>query len=409
MDRIVIAYTWDFRKGPSAQTARRNMDVTQQAALGHITAPNLFSNRLSASSLCAWIRVSSVIADNQHMARWFEPRILIRAAITVALLALLAWRIDFTDAFQALRHANYLYVLPALACFGAAKLLVAQRWRVMMSTFASLTLAPLFGILCLANLANTILPARLGDLVRVQVPAQRYGISRARLTATVFATESLLDGIALGVLGLVGLALIDIPVFPREAFWAVLGLLAGCVVAVVPFSHLKLEGGWSNRGVIRRLPDRVRLVVEEAVPQFLDGLAVFRHGRLAVQALALSFSLWLLEVAMFALLGLAFDIHLSMPAWMVIAVAANLITAVPITPSNIGAYEVAITEVLKALGVEAGTAAGFAIAAHALTILWIAGAGLVAMWSLGLGFDDVFSFRRRPAEEETVEATATKG
>ena len=50
--------------------------------------------------------------------------------------------------------------------------------------------------------------------------------------------------------------------------------------------------------------------------------------------------------------------HLSMPAWMLIMVAANLISAVPITPSNIGAYEVAITELLKALGVEAGAAGG---------------------------------------------------
>ena len=350
------------------------------------------------------------------ISRLFERRLLLRAAITVLLLALLVWRIDISGALTAIGGANYLFVLPALACFGAAKLLVAHRWRVMMpwphgSGAASdpLPLAPLFGILCVSNLANNILPARLGDLIRVQVPAQRFGISRARLTATVFATESLLDGIALGVLGLVGLALIDIPGFPREAFWAVLGLLTGCIVAVVPFSHLKLEEGWTRRGVTRRLPERFRLPLDEAVPHFLDGLAVFRHGRLAAQAIGLSFAVWLLEVAMFALLGLAFGIHLSMPAWMVIAVAANLITAVPVTPSNIGAYEVAITEVLKALGVEAGTAAGFAIAAHIFNIFWITAAGLVAMWSLGLGFDDVFSFRRRDAAGEAIETTQAIG
>ena len=61
----------------------------------------------------------------------------------------------------------------------------------------------------------------------MQVPAQRYGMSRARLAATVFATESLLDGIAFAVLGLIGLALIDLPNFPTEVFWGVLGLLAG--------------------------------------------------------------------------------------------------------------------------------------------------------------------------------------
>jgi uncharacterized protein (TIRG00374 family) len=145
------------------------------------------------------------------------------------------------------------------------------------------------------------------------------------------------------------------------------------------------------------------------VPHFLDGLAVFRHGRLAAEAIGLSFTVWLLEVAMFVLLGLAFGIHLSMPAWMVIAVAANLITAVPVTPSNIGAYEVAITEVLKALGVETGTAAGFAIAAHIFNIFWITAAGLAAMWSLGLGFDDVFSFGRRSAGKDPSESAPVTG
>jgi uncharacterized protein (TIRG00374 family) len=325
------------------------------------------------------------------MNRLADRRILLRLAITVALFAVLFWRIDLEAAGLALREANYLFVLPAMVSFGVAKLLVTVRWRMMMGAHPRISIPPLFGILSVANLANNILPARLGDLVRVQVPAQRYGISRARGIATVFATESLLDGIALGVLGMIGLALIDIPGFPTEVFWVVLGLLAGCVVAVVPLSHLKLEPGWTERTMLRELPPRSRSLAEGAVPHFLDGLVVFRHARLGFKALGLSFALWLIEVGVFALLGMAFDITLSMPAWMLVMISANLITAVPITPSNIGAYEVAITELLKALGVEAGAAAAFAISAHVFNILWISGVGLVSMWALKLTFDDVFS------------------
>ena len=158
------------------------------------------------------------------MSRFFERRTLIRIAVSLALLALLLWRLDLSEAARALRYANYFYVIPGLALFGLAKLLVSQRWRIMMSTFADLPLPPLFGILLVSNLANNIVPARIGDLIRVQVPAQRYDVSRARLAATVFATESLLDGIAFAVLGLIGLALIDLPNFPTAIFWAVLAV-----------------------------------------------------------------------------------------------------------------------------------------------------------------------------------------
>lgn len=328
------------------------------------------------------------------MSQLIDRRVLLRSAISLALLGFLVWRIDLREAWAALREASYVYVLPALVIFGVAKLLVAQRWRVMMSSFADLPLQPLFGVLLVSNLANNVLPARIGDLIRVQVPAQRYGVRRARLAATVFATESLLDGIAFAVLGLIGLALIDLDGFPTGVFWGLLGLVVGGLIAVIPFSHLKLQEGWTQRGVMPMLPDRVRLFVEESVPHFIDGLAVFRDVRLGAKAILLSFSIWLLEVAMFALFGRAFGITLSMPAWMLVMIAANVISAVPVAPSNIGAYEVAVTELLKALGIVAGTAGGFAIATHVFNIAWITVAGAIAMWALRLSFADVFSLRR---------------
>lgn len=337
------------------------------------------------------------------MSRLFERRFLFRTAASIALLAILLWRVDLAAAGRALRDANYLYVIPALLLFGVAKLLVAQRWRIMMSKFADLPLMPLFGILLVSNLANNIVPARIGDLIRVQVPAQRYGTSRARVAATVFATESLLDGITFAVLGLIGLALIDLPNFPTGVFWGVLGLVAGGLIAVIPLAHLKLEPGWQCKGVLARLPERVQNMVETAVPHAIDGLVVFKDLRLGAQAIGLSFALWLIEVGMFALFGLAFGIHLSMPAWMLIMVSANMISSVPITPSNIGAYEVAITELLKALGIAAGVAGGFAIAAHILNILWITVAGFIAMWALKLTLSDVFSFGRKPPDTAPID------
>jgi uncharacterized protein (TIRG00374 family) len=343
------------------------------------------------------------------MTRPSTQRFVVRSAVSLVLLAVLLWRIDLDQAGRALRDADYYYVVPGLLLFGLAKLLVAQRWRLMLSKFADVPLPPLFGILLLSNLANNVVPARIGDVIRVQVPAQRYDLSRARLASTVFATESLLDGIAFAVLGLIGLALIDLHGFPTGVFWGVLGLVTGGLVAVIPIAHLRLQDGWTNRGIMPRLPDRARLALEEAVPHFIDGLAVFRDVRLGAQAIVLSFAIWLLEVAMFVLFGLAFGIHLSMPAWMLIMVAANMISSVPVTPSNIGAYEVAITELMKTRGVDTGVAGGFAIAAHVFNILWITAAGFAAMWALGLGLGDVFSLGRKPAAAIPVDPEPATG
>lgn len=347
------------------------------------------------------------------IARLVERRLIFRTVVSLALLGFLVWRIDLGAAGRALRDANYVFVVPALGLFGLAKLLVAQRWRLMMSKFADVPLPPLFGILLVSNLVNNVVPARIGDVIRVQVPAQRYDVSRARLAATVFATESLLDGIAFAVLGLIGLALIDVSNFPTAIFWGFLGAVTGGLIAVVPLSHLKLTEGWECRGWLKRLPDRVQSSLETALPHFIDGLAVFREPRLGMQALGLSFSIWLLEAAMFVLFGQAFGFHLSLAAWLLIMVVANVISAVPVAPSNIGPYEVALSETLKALGVETGLAGGFAIATHVFNILWITAAGSMAMWALGLTITDVFSLgseseRRKEERKQKAEPAGAR-
>ena len=128
----------------------------------------------------------------------------------------------------------------------------------------------------------------------MQVPAQRYGTSRARVAATVFATESLLDGIAFAVLGLIGLALIDLHDFPTGVFWGVLGLVTRRAhrrdPAVAPASSSRAG---SARGVLARLPERRPVGLEQSVPHFIDGLVVFKDLRLGAQAIALSFAIWL--------------------------------------------------------------------------------------------------------------------
>src|SRR3974377_458228 len=114
-----------------------------------------------------------------RMSRLFQHRhdirrLAFRSPVSLVLLGILLSRISLGEAGRALRDANYLYVLPALAVFGLAKLLVARRWKLMMSEFADVPVPPLFGILLVSNLANNVLPVRIGDVIRVQVPAQRY-------------------------------------------------------------------------------------------------------------------------------------------------------------------------------------------------------------------------------------------
>lgn len=319
----------------------------------------------------------------------------VRLLVSVGLIALLAWRVDIREALETLTEANYVYLAAAFPLYTLSKLVDAYRWRLMLQRVGSPPVEGLFGVYLMSNMANVLTPLRMGDILRVQVPAHRYSLPRAGLTATVFVTESLLDGLAFVVLLLIALAFLDVPNLPIGLVYGLAGLVLGGLAVAVAVSRLRLEEGWQERGWFRRLPQGIRRAAARPVPDFLRGLALLRDLSLGARAMVATFAAWLVETVVFALFGLTFGLDLSFADYLVIMVTANMIVAMPLAPSNIGPYEVAVAEVVTLLGVDSAVAGGYAIGTHLLNILWVTVTGLVAMWFLGLGLADIFYLGRR--------------
>jgi uncharacterized protein (TIRG00374 family) len=337
---------------------------------------------------------------------YMRRRVLTRLIISGSLVGFLVWRVDIAEALRTLTHVDYLYALPALTLFTLAKLVFAMRWKVILERLGQPPLGSLFGTILVSNMANNVLPLRLGDLLRVQVPAQRHGISRSGLTSSVFITETLLDGVSYAVLALVGIALLNVPGVLNDFVWAMMGgVVTGLLLAVLG-AHLTLPVGWQPGRWLRWLPERARSALAEVLPPFVVGMAALRHPRMGGQVLALSIVGWLLEGTMFWLFGLGFGLHLSFGSYLMILIAANVVISIPLAPSNVGPYEVAVAEVVAVLGVARPLAGGYAIATHILNILWVTFTGLIAMWFLHLRPQDIFYLR---TPERTPAATTPEG
>jgi hypothetical protein len=337
-----------------------------------------------------------------------QRRLLVRLAISASLVGFLVWRVNIAAALRTLTDVNYFYALPALALFSLAKLIFSVRWRVILARLGQPPVSTLFGTILVSNMANNILPLRLGDVLRVQVPAQRYGISRPGLTSSVFITETLLDGVTFTVLALVGIALLDVPATLNDFIWAMLGAVGTGLLLAIFGAHISLPAGWQPGRWLGWLPERARRAMADILPPFVEGLAALRHPRIGGQVLGLSLAGWLLEGLMFWLFGLGFGLHLSFGSYLMIMIAANMVMSIPMAPSNVGPYEVAVAEVVALLGVSRSLAGGYAIATHLLNILWVSFTGLIAMWLLGLRLQDIFYLRTRadaptPARRESLE------
>ena len=337
--------------------------------------------------------------------RRLRVAIAVQLTLGVFVLAAFLWRVDIAGAVRNLPELQLRFALAGTVTFSLSKLVHAYRWRWFLRHRKELPFRGLFELFLVSNLANAMIPLRAGDLLRVELPNRRWGVPRAELASSVFIVESLLDGVAFVLLAFGGLLIFDVPsaLRPGLAALAVVVLL----VAVVSVRAARSGSNWNVDGTIWRriVPSRARPRVNQWLEQSVAGMATLRDWRSATVAVVLSVVAWMLEVGVWWYMGKAFGIELAFSEALTVMIAANMAQAIPITPWNIGPYEVAVTEVLVLLGSSRLDASSYAIGSRLLLMLWIGITGLLAMWSLNLRWRDLFGYRNGNGETAPSDAT----
>lgn len=319
-------------------------------------------------------------------------RAVLQFGLGLAALAVFVWRVDIGAVLRQLGSIDPRWALLALVVFTGSKVVHGWRWWAFLSR-PEVPLRPLVGVFLMSNMANSLLPLRAGDLLRVEVPNHRWGVPRSTLASSVFVVESVLDLFAFGVLLVVALLLADLPLVMQP----LVGLVG--VASVVLFGlMLAVSRGresllpWVHR-ILRPLPEALESRIAALIPPFIDGMASLRTNREALRVVAISLAAWLIEVAVYWLMAQAFGLTLGVSEALILMIAANLIVSLPLTPWSVGPYELAVTEALVALGADRVEAGAFAIGSHLMLQAWILVTGIAAMFWLRLGIRDLLPGR----------------
>jgi len=305
-------------------------------------------------------------------------------ALGVIVLTIFLWRVDVIGALRNLPDLQWRWAAAATLTFTASKVVHAYRWRFFLRHRPEIPFRHLLELFLVSNLANAVFPLRAGDLLRVELPSRRYGVPRAELASSVFLVESLLDGVAFVVLALGSLLIFDLPPSLRPAVASLAAVVA--IVAFLSIQAARRRAGWSLQQSRWRVffPIPARPAVDRWLADAIEGMRTLSTWRSALLAIAISLVAWLLEVEVWWLMGRAFGIELAFSEALIVMIAANMAGALPITPWNIGPYEVVVTEVLVLFGYTRLDASSYAIGSRILLVTWIGITGVLAMWSLGL-------------------------
>lgn len=220
-------------------------------------------------------------------------------------------------------------------------------------------------ILFLSWFVNCLVPAKLGDLYRAYLLRANYAASISRTVGTVFI-ERIADIIIIAVLAL------------SAGYWSFRGrsrpeidalFIVGFVIAIgliLLVAGLRLFG----TRIGTWLPSRIGHLWD----RFQEGSTGALTARSVPVVLALTVAIWLLEGARLYFVIRALDlpeVGLGISASVFVALAAALLTAIPLTPAGFGFVEAGIIGVLSIYGVTREPAAAVALVDRGLTIVTV--------------------------------------
>lgn len=293
--------------------------------------------------------------------------VVISAVFVVATLA----RVDLGEVGLAIGKVQPAGLVLAIALVFVELAIRAARWRVLLVAIRDVPFRTAAAYLSIGYFANSLLPARLGDVARAFLAGRAFGMPRVTVLGTILV-ERLADGFAiLAIVGLLGLSLASGGSLATAALWLV-GLAAvGGAGLVATLIYVRGSGG-----------GRVRLTIGALLDRLVQGMVALRTPTGALTTVALTFVAFGVAVATFAIVAAAtsLDLTLAQAAFAMGGVALS--TSVPAAPGSIGTYEFVGTTILVGLGVSPETALVTIVLVHLIATIPPALLGLGAAWRL---------------------------
>jgi uncharacterized protein (TIRG00374 family) len=300
------------------------------------------------------------------------PRVLVRVLGAAAMAGALVWALhglDLRTVGATLAGARPGWLALAVLLNLVAVCFQAGRWLALLRPLLpGATLGSAFKAMVVGTAVSAVVPARAGELARIQWFARRTGLARASIAGSI-----VLDYVVNAVGLLLGLAVLPyflpVPAWIRRSIVGVLIAFAAAATLVLIVRPSTAEVSPSRwRG---RLSGLTRALVRAR-----QGLAATNHPRALAGSILSSLGSWTLEVYVIAAAMKALAIVAPVSTAVVVLMAVNLALAIPGPPGNIGTLELGATVALVGFGVAKEKALALGVVYHLLQLVPI---GLLAM------------------------------
>lgn len=293
--------------------------------------------------------------------------------------------VAFTILWDTIRASDIGLLAIALAVYLTNVAMRALRWHTLLRPVANRPLRAAQALIVGLAL-NNILPARLGELFRIEYTYRRVGASRGYCTGCLLR-ERLFDLASLGAILGLAIALGALAVEGQDldrmksiiaGFLVLFLVVSALAVAILIWSSL-IDASTDPARSQDGNPTRIRKLLFRIREEAAHAAAALRGvgAQQLLQLGGLSILVWGLEAFTLFLVVLSLDVTLTVTTVALLLFVASLSTLLPSAPGYIGTYQLAFVIALSFDGISSAVAVAAATIQQVVNIGFVTGLGLL--------------------------------
>ena len=305
-----------------------------------------------------------------------KKRVLIGLAISLIFLYFAFSTVEFKPFADSLQSANYVYLIPIIILIFITYIIRALRWKILLLPVKNISTHTLFATLFIGNMANNILPLRIGEILRALIIGKSGGISRSLTFATIIV-ERVMDIVSIFIVSIIVLFIFRIPEgstdiqFQKIGFFIALFIVFFFIITLflIKKTHQTLA---LLEKLLKPIPEKYSIKIIHICVKLIEGFKIIEKKKHFFGVLFLSFLSWFSFIAQVYILLIAFNLivpyNIPIIASFIITIFATVAVILP-TPGFIGSFHAICTQGLLIFNVSKNESLAYVTVLHAVSII----------------------------------------
>ncbi len=295
-------------------------------------------------------------------------KLLIGIVFSIVFIYFSVQGIVYKDLFYGLDKARFSFLLPTVILILLVSLLRSLRFGVILSSIETVSQRILFPINCIGFMAISLVPMRIGELVRPYLVSRNTEIPLSSALASIFI-ERVLDALILLSMMLIVIFNSSLPGWILKSGYGMLFTFL-VLLALVFFLYFRTENALQFLSpLLGRLPVKLRTRIESLALTFSGGFKILGNPGRLFSALCLTILIWgSLGLATYSLI-----LFYNLPLPFIGAFAVLLITvigiSIPTAPGFLGNFQFSCMMALSVFHVARPSAFAFSMSYYFVVVV----------------------------------------